>query len=536
MSSAITLIPASRTPLWRGRLLAWLIALPMLLVLAALLLAWSQPQAEIWAHLRAYVLVEVISNSVWLMLNVAIGVSVLGIGFAWLSAHCDYPGRRILDWALVLPLAMPTYVVAFAWIGVLDYSAPLQTSWRALSGSRASLFDGRGILGASVLLSLVLYPYVYVLARSAFLRQGAAGFDAARCLGHAPFSAFFRVALPLIRPAWVAGLSLALLETLADFGAVSILGVDTFTTAIYKTWFGLFSLAGAAQLATLLLLAVASVLLLEHWLRGNSQRHEASVRPQPRLRLQGGRGWLASGGACLLIALGFGLPVLQLLSWLDLSNFDGSGLLAASSNTLLLGMCVATLVLLIGGGMAWLSHAKPSDGVRGSAEFVATLGYAIPGTVLAVAVMGLLIAGQHWTSEHMGLELALVGSILGVLIALCVRFLRVGHGAVQAGLTQLRPSLFESARLLGAGRAQRWRQIAWPQLRPSALAAMLLVLVETMKEMPATLMLRPFGWDTLAVRIYAQTAEGLWVQAAAPGLLLVAAGLLPVWWLVRSQH
>lgn len=536
MRTVFTLIPSARALQWPGRLAAWLIAAPMLLVVAALLVTWSQPQAEIWAHLRAYVLVDVISSSLWLTLNVAIGVSVLGVGFAWLSAHCDYPGRRVLDWALVLPLAMPTYVVAFAWIGVLDYSAPLQTGWRTLSGSRAALFDGRGLVGASVLLSLVLYPYVYVLARSAFLRQGAAGFDAARCLGHTPVSAFFRVALPLIRPAWVAGLSLALLETLADFGAVSILGVDTFTTVIYKTWFGLFSLAGAAQLSTLLLLAVAMVLLLERSLRGNAQRCEASVRPQPRLRLQGWRGGLASANAWLLVALGFGLPVLQLLGWLDLSGLAHRGLLVATLNTLLLGVCVAALVLLIGGGMAWLTHTKPNDGVRRLAEFVATLGYAIPGTVLAVAVMGVLIASQHWSNEHLGLELALVGSIFGVLIALCVRFLRVGHGAVQAGLTQLRSSLFESARLLGAGRAQRWRMIAWPQLRPSLLAALLLVLVETMKEMPATLMLRPFGWDTLAVRIYAQTAEGLWPQAAAPGLLLVVAGLVPVWWLVRSQR
>ncbi len=529
-------MPSADGLAWPGRLVAWLIATPMLLVIAALLLAWNQPQPETWAHLRAYVLADVVCNSVWLMLNVAIGVSVLGIGFAWLSAHCDYPGRRILDWALVLPLAMPTYVVAFAWIGVLDYSAPLQTGWRALSGSRAALFDGRGILGASVLLSLVLYPYVYVLARSAFLRQGAAGFDAARCLGHRPASAFFRVALPLIRPAWVAGLSLALLEVLADFGAVSILGVDTFTTAIYKTWYGLFSLAGAAQLATLLLLAVALLLLIERFLRGGAHRREASVRPQPRLLLRGWRGWSASGSAWLLVALGFGLPMLQLLAWLNLSELDYRGLLIASLNTLLLGVGVAVLVLLIGGGMALLTHVKPNDGVRKSAEFVATLGYAIPGTVLAVAVMGLLIATQHWSSDHLGLQLALVGSILGVVIALCVRFLRVGHGAVQAGLTQLRPSLLESARLLGASPTQRWRQIAWPQLRPSVLAALLLVLVETMKEMPATLMLRPFGWDTLAVRIYAQTAEGLWAHAAAPGLLLVAAGLLPVWWLVRAQR
>lgn len=526
----------SARPALPGTLLACLIALPLGLAVLSLVAAWGDPQPEVWRHLRQYVLPDVVANTLLLVAGVAVGVSLLGISHGWLSAHCEYPGRRWLEWALVLPLAMPTYVVAFAWVGLLDYAGPLQSTWREISGSRAALVDGRGLGAAVLLLSLVLYPYVYVLLRAAFLRQGAAGFDAARCLGLSPFAAFLRVALPLVRPAWIAGLTLALLETLADFGAVSILGVDTFTTAIYKTWFGLFSLAGAAQLASLLLLAVVVVLVLERSLRGRALRREASARPQPRVRLTGVRGWLASAFAAGTVLLGFGIPALQLLHWLRPADLHGPTLLAASWNTLSLGLLVAGLVLAGAGTLAALAYRRSRDRWRQGASFVATLGYAIPGTVLAVAVMGLLVGADHWAQDTFGVRLALAGSLAGVLAALCLRFLRVGHGAIEAGLEQLRPSLVESARVLGAGRWQRLRWVVLPQLRPSLFAAVLLVLVETMKEMPATLMLRPFGWDTLSVRIYSHTAEGLWAQAAAPGLVLVLVGLLPVWWLVRSQR
>jgi len=537
----MTVAVAVRHPAWRdwsGRLLAFGLASPLLLIGIALLVSWSVPTADIWAHLRAYVLVEVTLNTLLLLLAVGVGVSVIGVGMGWLSAHCEYPGRRVLDWALVLPLAMPTYVVAFAWVGVLDYAAPLQTAWRALSGSTAALFDGRGLLGAGLLLSLVLYPYVFVLARAAFLRQGAAGFDAARSLGHAPLAAFFRVALPLIRPAWIAGLTLALLETLADFGAVSILGVDTLTTAVYKTWFGQLSLPAAAQLASLLLLAVMAVLLVERVLRGGGVQHERSLRAMPRLPLSGGRGWLASVVASLVVALGFAVPMLQLL--ISMSGIgiaiDGAALARAAGNTLLLAVLVTLGVLLAAGVLVALVRSRPRDVWHRGAEFIATLGYAVPGTVLAVAVMALLITTEQALNRVFVQDWVLVGSVLGLLLALIVRFLRVGHGALDAAAAQLRPSQLETARLLGASRYARWRWIVWPQLAPSLLGGALLVLVETMKEMPATLMLRPFGWDTLAVRIYAQTAEGLWAQAAAPGLLLVLVGFVPVWWLMRSQR
>ncbi len=519
-----------------GRIAAWLLALPLVAVLAALALSWQQPQTEIWAHLRAHVLWPAVGNTLALLAAVAALASLLGVGLGWLSARCDYPGRRWLDWALVLPLAMPTYVVAFAWVGLLDYAGPLQSSWRALGGSRAALFDGRGLAGAALLLSLVLYPYVYVLARAAFLRQGAAAFDAARSLGSGPWSAFFHVALPLVRPAWIAGLALALLETLADFGAVSILGVSTLTTAIYRTWFGQYSLPAAAQLACLLLLGVVAVLALERALRGRARRHEPSLRAQPRVRLSGWRGGLASAAAFAVFALGFLLPALQLLAWLDPQSLDGAMLWRSAANTLAVAAPVAIAVVVGGAVLAGLAQRRPADHWTLAAGFVGTLGYAVPGTVLAVAAMGLMIAVDGWAVARFGIELALAGSIVGLLFALGLRFLRVGHDSIEAGLAQLRPSLVDSAKVLGAGRWRILGRVVLPQLRPSLLAAVLLVAVEAMKELPATLMLRPFGWDTLAVRTYGFTAEGLWAQAAAPALLLVLVGLAPVWWLLRAQR
>jgi iron(III) transport system permease protein len=523
-------------PRWRGRIAVWAAVLPLLLPLGLLLLSWGQGEAQIWAHLRGHVLLPVALNTLALATLVTFGVSLIGIPLAWLSAHCDYPGRRWLDWGLVLPLAMPTYVVAFAYVGLLDYAGPLQGFWREISGSRAALYDGRGLLGAGVLLSLVLYPYVYLLARAAFLRQGAAAFDAARTLGRGSWHAFFSIALPMIRPAWVAGAGLAVLETLADFGAVSILGVDTFTTAIYKTWFALFSLPAAAQLASLLLFAVVAVLLLERVLRGRAGHRPPGGRPMPRIVLGGRRRWVASGMAFAVLAAGFVIPAWRLLGWALQTRPDWMLLANLAGNTFLLGTLVAVIVLLFALHVAGAEFRAPTDRWRRSAAFVAALGYAIPGTVLAVAVMLLLLRTEAAFDAAFGVRLALSSSLLAVVFALLLRFLRVAHGAIEAGFAQLKPSLLESARLLGAGRWRRLTRVVLPQLRPSLLAALLLVLVETMKEMPATLMLRPFGWDTLAVRIYGYTAEGMWADAAWPALLLVAVGLVPVWLLGRAGN
>lgn len=525
----------STTEPWRERLGAWALALPLCAPLLLLVLSWGEPQPEVWSHLREHVLVDVVGNTLWLCLLIGVGVSALGLALAWLSARCDYPGRRWLDWALVLPLAMPGYVAAFAYVGLLDYAGPVQSAWRALSGTRAALPDVRSLVGAALVLSLVLYPYVYLLARAAFIRQGAAAFDAARSLGRAPLGAFVHVALPLARPAWIAGLSLALLETLGDFGAVSVLGVDTFTTAIYKTWFGLTSLPGAAQLACLLLASVIVVLVVQRILQPHAMQAERGLRPMPRIALRGSAAFAATAFASLVFALGFGVPLLRLMQWASRTRIAWTPLIEVAANTLLLGLFVALVVVALGLALALLERARPGDRWIQLPVFAANLGYAVPGTVLAVATMLGLLAIEQAARESFGWRLAISSSLVATIAALSLRFVRVGYGSVESGLRQLRPGLIESARLLGASRWRRLHRIVLPLLRPSLLAGLLLAAVETMKEMPATLMLRPFGWDTLAVKIHGYTSEGLWQEAAWPALLLIAVGLLPVRWLVRSR-
>jgi iron(III) transport system permease protein len=521
---------------WRARGLAWLLALPLLAPLLLLLASWREPQSAVWSHLRESVLGAAVGNTLVLAALVGIIVSVIGIGLAWLCVRCEFPARRWLEWALVLPLALPGYVAAFAYVGLLDYAGPLQSAWRSVSGSRALLFEARSVPGASMILGLVLYPYVYLLARAAFQRQGAQAFDAARSLGLGPWTAFFRVALPLVRPAWAAGLTLALLETLADFGAVSILGVDTITTTIYKTWFGLTSLPAAAQLSCLLLMLVIALLGIDGLTRGGGRIAERSARPPPRLPLRGVRALAATAAAASVVALGFGLPVMRLVAWAMASTVPIGPLVAVAINTLAIGLAVALAVLSLGLGFALLERRSGGDRWIALPVFAANLGYAVPGTVIAVASMLLLLHLESAIAQLTGWQWLLSSSLGATVLALTLRFLRVGHGSVDAGLRTLRPDLIESARVLGVGPGGRLRLLVLPLLRPALFAALLLVMVETMKEMPATLMLRPFGWDTLAVKIHGYTSEGLWHEAAWPALLLVAVGMLPIWLLVRAHR
>lgn len=516
------------------RLLAWALALPLLLPALWLASAFAVPAPEVWSHLLAQVLPAAVRNTLVLLALVAVFALLPGVGFAWASARYDYPGRRLFDWALVLPMALPGYVVAFVYVGLADYAGPLQTTWRGLGLPAAGFPELRSVPGAAAVLALVLYPYVFLIVRAAFLRQGSAAMDAARSLGHGPLSAFFRAALPMARPAWVAGLSLVLLEALADFGAVSVLGVDTLTTAIYKTWFGLYSLAAAAQLACAMVALVALVLVLERLGRGRGRHAGRALVPPPRRPLRGWRGLAVSALALGVVALGFLVPVAQLLAWSWQSRAALPDVAAPALNTGLLAAMAAGLVLAISLAFALLGRRGAGDRVVRAAGFTAGLGYAVPGTVLAVGAMWLLVAAERawpWLSG-----LALSSSLVAVLLALSVRFLRVGHEATESAFQALRPSLVESARVLGVPAVERLRRIMLPLLRPGLVAALLLVLVETVKELPATLMLRPFGWDTLAVRIHGYTTEGLWAQAAWPALWLCAVGLVPVWWLVRQQR
>lgn len=511
--------------------------------LAVLFAAWLSPETAVWEHLAATVLPGLLNNTLVLLLGVATGTLVLGCSLAWLTARCEFPGRRWLDWALMLPLALPAYVLAFVAQGLLDPNGLLGRVLRGLTGIERLSIEARGTGWVIGVLTLAFYPYVYLLAREAFLGIGRGTLEAARLLGLGPWASFFRISLPMARPAIVAGLALALMETLADFGAVSVLSFDTFATAIYKAWFGLFNLSAAAQLASLLVLFVTLTLMGERMLRGRARFHEsARGAPPPRIHLLGWRGGLAAATAGAVVTAGFALPVAQLMGWAVTSAATGldARYWTLLSRTLLLGSS-AVLVTVGGALLIGLARRQFDDRPTRAAVTLSSLGYALPGSVLAVGVMmsftgidnGFAALWRLLGRDSLGPLLG--GSIAALLLAYLIRFLAVANGPVGSALELLRPSLIEAARNLGSrGLDLTWR-IYLPLLRPGLVTAALLVLVEVMKEMPATLLLRPFGWDTLAVRIFELTSEGDWRGAALPAVTLVLASLGPVIWLARHS-
>lgn len=525
-----------KVSLWLAAI-ALLTVVPLLVVLSSFL----QPQPEIWAHLAQYVLPGVLVNVVLLVCGVGAGVLVLGASLAWLTAACEFPGRRFFSWALVLPLSMPAYVLAFVLVGFFDYSGPLQGALRALAGPGAWFPPVRSRGGALITLTLAFYPYVYLLAREAFLSQGRRAIEAAQTLGLTRTQAFYRVVLPMARPWLAGGTMLALMESLADFGAVSVFNFDTFTTVIYKAWFSLFSLPAAAQLASLLVLFVLLLAWAEASSRGARHFHGKGAQGA-RIELHGWRRWLAAGYCLAVLLLAFVLPLVQLgywaaQAWADELDARYGGFLLRS---LALSAIVALAVGVLGLMLAHLLRRHPGPANQWLAR-LSVLGYAIPGTVLGVGIfIPVAWIDQYlvalWRLQGGTAGQILNGSLLVVLLALCTRFLAVGHQPVDAAMHRITRSHEEAARSLGvAGPALLWR-LHLPMLRGGMLTALLLVFVETMKELPITLMTRPFGWETLAVRVFEMTSEGMWERAALPGLGIVLAGLLPVALLVRQTE
>ena len=521
-------------------MLAMVVVFPLLVVFSG----WMQAENTVWQHLAQTVLGDLIRNTLWLVLGVGVIVTLLGVGLAWLTSMCDFPGRKIFDWGLMLPLAVPAYVMAFVVLGLLDFTGPVQTLLRDTFGRGGYWFpEIRSTGGVIVVMSLVLYPYVYMLARSSFLTQGNSTVEAARSLGLSAWGAFFRISIPTARPAIVAGLSLALMETLADFGTVAIFNYDTFTTAIYKAWFGLFNLQAASQLASFLLVFVVIALTAERQLRGRARYHEATRSSRVyRYRLSGWRRWSATAAAGTVLAIAFVMPVIQLSIWaVEVMHEDlNSRYFGLLWHTLMLGIMTAILTV-IGAMLLAFTRRYRSDVVVNTSVSIATLGYALPGSVLAVGVMLTFTSMDNFFNTIVTLfggELPgqiLTGSVFALVIAYMVRFLAVAFGPIDSGLGRIRDSLAEAARGLGASPAVTMLRVYMPLLRPGLFTAGLLVLVDVMKEMPATMLLRPFGWDTLAVRIYEMTSEGEWERAALPAITLILIGLMPVVILVRRS-
>jgi len=520
------------TPRAGPALVATAVALPMLAVLAAIVHGASDADPALWAHLTEFVLARVVANTAILVVGVVALAVALGTSLAWLTAACDFPGRGFFAWALYLPMAMPAYVLAFVAVATLDYAGAVPTALRAWLGADFAVPPIRSTAGVIAVIGFASYPYVYLMARGAFLTHGARVLEAAQSLGYGPWAGLVRVAIPLARPWLAGGAALVAMETLADFGAVSVFNYDTFTTAIYKAWYGLFSVETALALALLLLGFVAIALTAEQLARGRG-RHtaaDAGRRAPVRLALPGARGWIAFAFAGTVFAVGFLLPGVALVRWaLEIAPIDlDARYLSYILRTLsLAGMAAfACLALAIALGYA---NRLSSGVVPPVAARVATLGYAVPGTVLAVGVVTVLgIVDSAFRSLTGGDGLWLQGTVLALLLGYVARFLAVAYGPVQGGFARIRPALEDAARSLGLEPREILARLHLPLLGAGVGTALLLVFVDVMKEMPITLMTRPFGWDTLAVRVFEMTAEGEWQRAALPALAIVVAGLLPV--------
>jgi iron(III) transport system permease protein len=528
-------------------LVALVLALLVSLPVASILVNVFQPDKEgVWSHLADTVLGEYVLNSAVLAVGTGLGAALLGTGMAWIVAMYRFPGRRVLEWALLLPLAMPTYVIAYAYTDFFQFAGPVQSALRETFGWTRDDYwfpEIRSLEGAIFIFSLVFYPYVYVLARAAFLERSGVLLEAARSLGLTQRAAFFRVALPLARPALAGGVALVVMETLAEFGAVSYFGVPTFTTGIYRAWYAFGDPVAASQLAASLLAVVALALALEKISRGRARFDDAGGRPANRQQLRGWHAWLALGACLLPLVGGFLLPGGLLLA-MSLSGGDsqfGVKYLALAGNSLILAVIASVLAVMVALLLAYAGRAYPNRMMAG-VKRLASLGYAVPGTVIAVGALIPLTALDHalilWFREQFGMTLGLVitGTVTALVFAYLARFLAVALNAVESSLARIRPSLDEAARSLGASRAGVLARVHVPLLSGGIISGLLLVFVDVMKELPATIVLRPFNFETLATQVYILAADERLAEAATPSLIIVAVGLIPVLLLSRTMR
>ncbi|WP_067560920.1 ABC transporter permease [Halofilum ochraceum] len=524
-------------------LIAALVALPILAVLAHAFV----PAPEVWDHLASTVLPRYLINTFILGAGVAALALGVGVGSAWLVVMCRFPGRRIFEWALLLPLAVPTYVIAYAYTDFLQFTGPIQTALRGFfDWTRHDYWfpDIRSLGGAIVLLALVLYPYIYVLTRASFLEQSACVLEVGRTLGRTPARLLFGVAIPLARPAIAGGTALVLMETLNEFGAVHFFGVDTFTTGIYRTWFGLGEPVAAAQLAASLLAFVILLVLAERWSRGQARYFHTTSRYRelPRFQLHGARAALATLACATPITVGFLLPGGLLLG---MSITDGDDLFSRrfvdlTTNSVTLAAVSAVVAVMLALLLSYGVRLQQSRSARLAAR-IAAMGYAVPGAVIAVGILiplGAVDRTLHaFFQDQFGIStgLILTGTMVALVYAYVVRFLAVAYNAIEASLEKVTPNMDAASRTLGKTAGRTLRLIHAPMMRSSLLAAGLLVFVDVMKELPATVILRPFNFDTLAIRAHQLASDERLAEAATASLMIVAVGIVPVILLSRAM-
>jgi iron(III) transport system permease protein len=527
-----------------------LAAIASLPILAVFVRAVAPGAGDTWSHLAQTVLPDYVANTLLLVVLVGIGAGIGGTATGWLIAQRRFPGSRVFGWALLLPLAMPAYVMAYAYTDALQYSGPVQTALRdAFGWSRGDYRfpEVRSVGGAAVMFVFTLYPYVYLLARTAFLERPPALIEAARTLGLDRRQAFWRVEMPLARPAVAGGIALVLMETLADYGTVAYFAVDTFTTGIYRAWFSLGDRAAAAQLAIALLGFVVLALALERMSRRASRVAGAArgrgVAPSVPPKLAGARAWLATLVCAVPLAVGFLIPVALLLRLflVEPDVVDAARFATWAWNSLRVSAIAAVLAVALAGLVAYAVRVAPSHWTRGTSQLL-TLGYAVPGTVLAVGVLLPVGAADAMLADTVkritgaSPGLILTGTVFALVYAYLVRYFAVAWNSIEPGLSRVTPTMDQAARSLGAGTMETLSRVHAPLLARSAAAAFLLVFVDVMKELPATLVMRPFNFDTLATQTYLFARDERLAEAALPSLAIVAVGLVPILFLARAAR
>ncbi len=518
-------------------LIALLIATPILFIFTSIF----ADTGEIWQHLVATVLSEYVKNALILMVGVGLGVLIIGVGTAWLLTRCQFFGSNILEWALLLPLATPAYLLAYTYTHLLDFFGPVQTTLRSLFGwvsvNEYWFPEIRNIWGAIAMLTLALYPYVYLLVRVAFLEQAGRLVEASRSLGCNPWLSFIKVALPLARPAIASGVALVLMETLGDFGTVQYFGVTTFTTGIYRTWFGMGERVAAAQLSVVLLLFIAVLIILERLSRRQAQYYElvSSNQPPPPYQLPPSSAIAAFFFCTIPLMFGFIIPGLY-LGYLTVANAEytlNQNFWDMAQHSLILGgisaILASAIALFLGYGQRQANSFLLNLGVR-----IAALGYALPGTVIAVGILIPLTQLDQlldrWMRSTFDLSTGLLfsGTITALIFAYLVRFLAVAFNTVESSLAKIKPSLDEASRSLGHNFLSTLLRIHLPLMWGGTLTAVMLVFVDVLKELPATLIIRPFNFDTLAVKVYEYASDERLIEAAAPALTIILVGIIPV--------
>jgi iron(III) transport system permease protein len=524
-------------------LIAVLVGVPIFGVLSNLL-SVATPVADeaggaTFTHLWSTVLPEYTANSLVIAAIVTVLAGIGGVGCAWLVAVFAFPGKRLFEWALVLPLAMPAYVVAYAYTDFLQFAGPVQSALRAAFGWKAREYwfpEIRSVGGAGVLFAMVLYPYVYLLARNAFLERSPRMWDAARTLGMGPWATFFKVNLPLARPAAAAGIALALMETLADYGAVAYFGVPTLTTGIYKSWYTFSDRAAAAQIAAVLLLTVTLLMVLEQRSRGRARYYAVSSRTklQAPLPLAGVQGWAAALFCALPIMLGFLLPLGMLVRLLVRAESVELGVryLGWLKNSVVLAGVTSLIAIAVCILLAYAARVTKSQ-FQAACNRIVSMGYAVPGAVIAVGILIPLSRLDAWSAAA-GFKFLLTGSVVALVYAYLVRFLAVSFQSIQSGLVKITPSMDASARILGCGVGTMLLRVHAPLLWRSVVTAGLLVFVDVVKELPATLTVRPFNFDTLAVITHQLASDERLGEAALPALTIVLIAFVPVVILARA--